>query len=187
MVVSDRDKIFTPATWNIFTQRTGIKLQMTTSHNPQGNGQVKRVNKILAEKITAALAPRSDRWVGVLPMVEFAYNSIYHVPIKTTLFLACYGYHPRFVGILNPLESSVRNPLDQSSLPKFVSLEVEKILKYARRVKEVLTHNTAKEQKRQYLRANSNSLRTTFEVGQKVLINKEVYQKAHAGDKFQFK
>lgn len=187
VIVSDRDKIFTSTAWNIFTQRAGIKLQMTTSHNPQGDGQVERVNKILAEKITAALAPHSDRWVDVLPMVEFAYNNTYQATIKTTPFLACYGYHPRFVGILNPLESSVRNPLDQPSLPKFASSEVERILKRAHRIKEVLTHSIAEEQERQSLRANAKSLRPTFEEGQMVLINREVYQKPHAGDKFQFK
>lgn len=127
VIVSDRDKIFTSTAWNIFTQRAGIKLQMTTSHNPQGDGQVERVNKILAEKITAALAPHSDRWVDVLPMVEFAYNNTYQATIKTTPFLACYGYHPRFVGILNPLESSVRNPLDQ---PSFPSLRPQKLREF---------------------------------------------------------
>lgn len=187
VIISDRDKIFTSTVWNIFAQRAGIKLQMTISHNSQGDGQVERVNKILAEKITGALAPHSNKWVDILPMVEFAYNSTYQATIKTTPFLACYGYHPRFVGILNPLESSVRNPLDQPSLPKFASSEVERILKRAHRIKEVLTHNIAEEQKRLSLRANAKSLRPTFEVGQKVLINREVYQKPHACDKFQFK
>ena len=187
VIVSDRDKIFTSTAWTIFTQRSGIKLQMTTSHNPQADGQVERINRILAEKITSVLDPHGSKWLDVLPMVEFAYNNTYQSTIKTTPFLACYGFHPRFVGILNPLESSPRNPTNLQTLPKFALSHVEELVNRAARVKELLTYNIAEEQEYQSKRANAKTLKPDFKIGQKVLIHREVYQKPHAGDKFQFR
>lgn len=54
-ILSDRDKLFTSALWDKFAQSLGIKIHMTTSHNPQADGQVERFNKILTERIIAAL------------------------------------------------------------------------------------------------------------------------------------
>lgn len=60
IIVSDRDKNFTSTARTIFTQRAGIKLQMTTSHNPQVDEKVERINQILAEMITSVLDSRGS-------------------------------------------------------------------------------------------------------------------------------
>lgn len=36
-------------------------------------------------------------------MVEFAYNNTHQPIIKTTPFLACYGFHPKFSEIIDLL------------------------------------------------------------------------------------
>lgn len=54
-------------------------------------------------------------------------------------------------------------------------------------MKEQLTYNIAEDQEYQSKRANAKTLRPDFKIGQKVLIHREVYQKPHAGDKFQFR
>lgn len=185
IIVSDRDKIFTSSAWATFTQMALIQRHMTTSGNPQADGQVERVNKILSEKLVALLKPRGASWVQLLPMVEFAYNNSYQGTIKTTPFVAANGYHPRYVGLLNPLTSSVKNPLNKPEINTTATAHAVTLMRNASEIKEAVTRAIAEDHVKKSLKANQSTKRPDFKVGDQVLIHKQVYTKPHKGDKFQ--
>lgn len=187
VIVSDRDKLFTSALWDRFAQRLGIKLNFTTSHNPQADGQVERVNRTLAEKVSAVFNEYPTSWEEMLPMIEFAYNNTYQATIKATPFLAAYAFHPRFVGMLNPIEPSVRDPFGRENPGKGQQALLDRILRSAEVIREIVTRNIAAEQERISIKENGKKLAPVFKVGDQVLLDNSAFVKPIKGQKFQFK
>ena len=185
-IVSDRDKLFTSSLWDRFTQRLGIKLHMTTSHNPQADGQVERVNKILTEKVIAATKESGDNWVELLPMVEFAYNNTYQSTIQATPFLAAHTFHPRFVGMWNPLESSKLHPSGSDRALNDQSKVLEQLIERSEAIRWIISERIAKEQERISIKQNKKMKKADFKINQQVLIHNSVFKAQGKGSKFNF-
>src|SRR5260221_11812821 len=52
-----------------------VRLKMTTSFHPQGDGQAKQMIQTIVQIIWVTICPDQQDWVLQLPMTEFALNS----------------------------------------------------------------------------------------------------------------
>jgi len=64
------------------------------------------MNAIMEQYLRAYLNYRQDNWVLLLPKCEFAANNHFSKSLKTSPFLANYGWHLRFTDSLTPLRKS---------------------------------------------------------------------------------
>jgi transposase InsO family protein len=92
--VSDRDPRFTSSFWASIFRTLGTKLNMSTSHHPQTDGQTERTHRTIEQILRAYVHPLHDDWASWLPVAEFAYNSQHHRSIRTSPFMANYGFQP---------------------------------------------------------------------------------------------
>lgn len=104
-IVSDRDVRFNNSIWRTLTERLGISLKMSTSHNPQTDGQTERLNRVVKQMLQAICQNHPQDWDSCLPAAEFGYNNSYQASIKCTPFYADLGFHPRYSGVLAPASS----------------------------------------------------------------------------------
>ena len=59
-------------------QLLGIKLAVTTTYHPQGDGQTERVNQESEQYLQLFVNQRQDDWVVLLLFAEFQYNNHVH-------------------------------------------------------------------------------------------------------------
>ena len=93
-IVSDRDPIFNSYFWRELMRLQGVALTMPSSYHPQTHGQTEVVNKSLEHNLKAFATNKPTTWVEWLPLVEFWFNTNFHVAAKMTPFEALYGYPP---------------------------------------------------------------------------------------------
>ena len=68
-----------------------IDKSQTTSYHPQGNGQVERFNRLIADTFSKHCAANPRTWDLVLPYVTFVYNTTVHNTTRDTPFSLVYG------------------------------------------------------------------------------------------------
>lgn len=74
-LVSDRDPAFTSAIWQELHRLLGTKLAMSTSYQPQSDGQAERVHRSLEEMLNAFVDAEHANWDELLPICEFSHNN----------------------------------------------------------------------------------------------------------------
>ena len=102
-IISDRDPKFTSDFWKNLTAALGIKLAMTTAHNPQADGLAEREIKSLSEhlRVFVNFGTLQDGknikrdWVDALPYYEYAYNASRHASTNEIPFEVDIGRVPR--------------------------------------------------------------------------------------------
>ena len=67
---------------------------MSSSYHPEIDGQTKVVNKCLESYLCSFIIDKQNKWLQWLHLVEWWYNSTYHMSTKMTPFQALYGYAP---------------------------------------------------------------------------------------------
>ena len=67
---------------------------MSSSYQPQSDGQTKVVNKSLEHYLRAFAADRPQSWVDWLSLAEFWFDTNFHTSLKLTQFKALYRYPP---------------------------------------------------------------------------------------------
>ncbi|TYI17777.1 hypothetical protein ES332_A07G048300v1 [Gossypium tomentosum] len=83
-VVSDRDKVFISNFWqDLFFQRAGARLHLTTAYHPETDGQTEVLNRCLVSYLKCMSGERPQDWVKWLPLAEWWYNSTFHTAIHT--------------------------------------------------------------------------------------------------------
>jgi hypothetical protein len=103
LLVSDRDPRFTSEFWKSLFSQLGTKLNLSTSHHPQTDGQTERTHRSIEQILRAYVHPNHDDWSNWLPFVEFAYNSSIHSSTHQSPFYANYGFNPTTpASLLNP-------------------------------------------------------------------------------------
>ncbi|PHJ24915.1 retrotransposon ty3-gypsy subclass [Cystoisospora suis] len=153
-IVSDRDSRFTSEIWRGMCQRLNISMRMSTAYHPQTDGLAERTNQTIEQMIRCTILGNEYRWVEVLPMLEFAYNSTVRVSTKASPFEMLYGFVPckpicRKYGL--PMTVPAANlPLQAEITLRRAKLELEKA------------------QATQQLYANTRRRAVEFEIGDKV-------------------
>ena len=68
----------------------------TTPCQPQGNGQVERFNRVIADSISKYCAEKPHLWDTYLPYVTFVYNTTVHRTIGTTPYSMLFGKEAQY-------------------------------------------------------------------------------------------
>ena len=68
-----------------------IERTRTSPYHPQGNGQVERHNRVLADVICKYCSENPGEWESILPYVEFVYNTTVHKSTGETPFSLVFG------------------------------------------------------------------------------------------------
>ena len=68
----------------------------TSPYHPQGNGQVERFNRVIADNISNNCAEKPQEWDLYLPHVNFVYNATVHKTLGTTPFPMLYRREARY-------------------------------------------------------------------------------------------
>lgn len=90
-IVSDRDPKINSRFWGAFQQAIGSKLCLSMSNHPQTDGQIERMIHTLEDMLRACVLESGGNWKEILPLIEFAYNNIYHASIGKAPYEALYG------------------------------------------------------------------------------------------------
>nr|XP_004513853.1 uncharacterized protein LOC101508632 [Cicer arietinum] len=90
-IISDRDPKFTSMFWKAFQKSLGTRLHLSTSYQPQTDGQTERTIQTLEDMLRACILKEGGNWDTHLPLVEFSYNNSYHASIGMAPYEALYG------------------------------------------------------------------------------------------------
>ncbi|KAK4406476.1 Transposon Ty3-I Gag-Pol polyprotein [Sesamum angolense] len=120
-IVSDRDPRFTSRFWGSLQGALGTKLHFNTAFHPQTDGQSERMIQTLEDMMRACIMELKDNWDDHLPMMEFAYNNIFHSSIGMAPYEALYGRRCR-----SPVCWDIEG-LQQLEDPESVQETIEKI------------------------------------------------------------
>ena len=90
-IVSDKDPRFTAHFWKSFQKAMGTRLTMSTTFDPQTDGQSERTIQVLEDMLRACVLDHKGSWEEHLPLVEFAYNNSYQASIQMALYEALCG------------------------------------------------------------------------------------------------
>jgi len=108
-IVSDRGAQFISEFWKAFCELLGIAVHLSTAYHPQTDGQSERMNAIMEQYLRAYINYQQNNWVSLLATCEFSANNHFSESLKTSPFLANYGWHPRFVDSLAPIRKAKPN------------------------------------------------------------------------------
>nr|GEV83323.1 putative reverse transcriptase domain-containing protein [Tanacetum cinerariifolium] len=81
-IISDRDSMFTSRFWRSLQEALGTRLDMSTAHHPETDGQSERTIQTLEDMLRAYVIDFEGSRDRHLPLVEFSYNNSYHASIK---------------------------------------------------------------------------------------------------------
>jgi hypothetical protein len=90
-IVSDRGTQFTSNFWERLHETLDTQLRFCSAYHPQTDGQTKRVNQILRDKLRACASHYGRSWDKSLPYAEFSYNNNYQESSKMAPFEMLYG------------------------------------------------------------------------------------------------
>jgi hypothetical protein len=161
VIVSDRDPRITSEFWQTLFTQLGSKLNLSTAHHPQTDGQTEITHRTIEQILRAYVSPQHNDWATWLPLAEFAYNSHVHSSTQQTPFLANYGFQPT-------TPSSLLLPPDTTINPDATSF-----LDNLRDVQNSIRHQLDLAKARQETQANRHRRPLTFTVGDRVRLSSD--------------
>ncbi|GKA52977.1 RNA-directed DNA polymerase [Tanacetum coccineum] len=93
-LTSDQDVKFVSHFWRTLWTRLGSKLQFSSSHHPQTDGQTEVVNWSLGNLLRSLIMVNAKQWDLILPQAEFAYNRSVNRTTSKSPFEVVYGWNP---------------------------------------------------------------------------------------------
>src|SRR5260221_3629082 len=103
-IVSDRDSKFMSKFWTELHRLLGVRLKMTTSFHPQGDGQAEQMIQTIVQIIWVTIHLDQQDWVLQLPMTEFALNSSANKSTGYAPFELIYRHMPQMAITLLPTD-----------------------------------------------------------------------------------
>ena len=73
-----------------------IEKTRTTPYHPQGNGQVERFNRVIADTLSKYCAEKPQEWDVYLPYITFVYNTTVHRTIGATPYSMIFGREAQY-------------------------------------------------------------------------------------------
>ena len=93
-LTSDRDVKFASHFWRTLWTRMGSKLQFSSSHHPQSDGQTKVTNRSLGNLLRSLVGDNPKHWDLTLAQAELAYNRSTNRTTCRSPFFILYGREP---------------------------------------------------------------------------------------------
>jgi hypothetical protein len=166
-IMSDRDPKFTSKFWRALWKCMGSKLKMSTSFQPQTDGQTERVNLVIQQFLRNYVAADQQDWVDHLELAKFYYNNSEHLVTGDTPFEMVTGKSP-----IVPT-TWVGQPLSDvnEEVPMVTQLDEEK-----RRLWEMAKANLEKAHKRYKDFVDKSRQEVNFEEGDEVWLKIKNFQ-----------
>ena len=73
-----------------------IEKTRTTPYHPQGNGQVEKFNRVVADTLSKYCAEKPQEWGVYLPYITFVYNTTVHRTIGATPYSMIFGREAQY-------------------------------------------------------------------------------------------
>jgi hypothetical protein len=162
LIVSDRDTRITAAFWQELFKSFGSRLNISTAHHPQTDGQTEIVHRTIEQILRAYVSPQHDDWATWLPVAEFAYNNHVHSSTQQTPFFSNYGFHP-----------TAPSSLIRSSADTAADSEAATYLDNLREIQQTISHELELAKSRQAEQANRHRRDLSFKVGDRVRLSSE--------------
>jgi ribosomal protein L21E len=161
MIISDRDPIFTSKIWQELFRLTDTKMNMSSAHHPQTDGQTEKLNQCLETYLRCAVHASPKQWSQWLPLAKYWYNTNHHSALGKTPFQVLYGYTPRHLGISNL----------QSSTPP----DLAGWLQFREETTTLLHHHLLRAQQRMKAQEDKHRSEREFQVGDMVYVKLQPY------------
>lgn len=158
-ITSDRDVKFVSHFWRTLWRNLGAKLQFSSSHHPQTDGQTEVTNRSLGNLLRCLVGDNKKQWDLALPQAEFAYNRSSHSSTGRSPFLVVYGRNPFTPLDLVPLPIADSYSADGEARADQIKLLHEQVRD------QIMKHNLQYQE-----RANKHRKRVVFEEGDLVWI-----------------
>jgi hypothetical protein len=145
VIVSDRDPRITSDFWQTLFNALGSRLNMSTAHHPQTDGQTEVTHRTIEQILRAYVSPLHEDWSTWLPIAEFAYNNAVHTATRQTPFFANFGYNPTIPSLhLTPSDPDAAHYLDalrdvQASIARELEFAKAQAAEFANRHRRDLT------------------------------------------------
>ena len=140
--------------WKSFQEAMGTKLNLSTAHHPQTDGQSERTIQTLEDMLRACALSFGGTWADHLALAEFSYNNSYHTSIGMAPSEALCGHR-------------WRTPLWWGSNGDHIPTGPELIKDCADRTQIILNRlNTARDRQKKYADIRRRPLE--FEIGDHV-------------------
>ena len=91
VIIPNRDPKFTRNLCKSLFKGLNTTLNFSTYFHPQTDGQTKRVNQILEDKLRMYAKEQPSKWEDYLHLVDFGYNNHYQVSLEFSPFDILYG------------------------------------------------------------------------------------------------
>lgn len=171
VLISDRDPRFTAKFWQTFFRLSGTKLNMSSSHHPQTDGQTERQHRTMEEMLRHFVHDKQDLWETYLPAVMFAYNTAKQASTGQSPFFLNFHRHPRTPAAFLA-ELTQEQVTRDSTSPAAVS--------FIETARDAITKARAalqRAQQRQAEYADRTRTERTFAVGDWVLLSREHFRR----------
>jgi len=76
VIISDRDPKFISRFWRSLAKLMGTRLNMTTAHRAQADGQTERQNLVLKDALRCMVSYQGKDWVRYLGTIEYAHSTM---------------------------------------------------------------------------------------------------------------
>jgi len=107
-IVNDQDRLFISSFWRTLFRLQGTKLCMSSSYQPQTDGQTEVINRVLEQYLRCFAGDQPRKWIDWIPWAKFSYNTSVHSATKMTPFEAVYGVPPLNLLMYVPGTSNVQ-------------------------------------------------------------------------------
>lgn len=159
-ITSDRDPKFMSHFWRTLWRKLGTKLQFSSSHHPQTDGQTEAVNRSLRNLLRSLVGKNPRQWDVVLAQAEFAYNRSSSQTTGCSPFEVVYGNNP-----ITPLDLA---PL---LVNHNYSQDAEEHAKYIKKLHEKVRQEIVKQNEKYQRNANKHRKKKVFNEGDLVWIH----------------
>jgi hypothetical protein len=179
-IVSDRGSLFVSEFWKAVCCRLQIKLNLSTAHHYETDGQTENANSFMSQYIRQYVNFAQDDWDEWLPLAEFAARNVVNSSTGMSPFFANAGYHPRMsFGPPRPTTATMSNTLKASNK------EGTDFASKMQEITDLLRTNMLSAQAAQERFANANrSPAPAYRVGDMVLLSTRNINSARPTKKF---